>query len=654
MQSTPTASPSSRRRRRKSSHAARSGKRRLQLPPWQVWAVLFGLGTIGTAITATALLLRLPAVPNCPSIFWPTASASMRLYCGQLAANKKTPEDLLEAIELVSSVPVDRGLRPTIDQHLEMWTQDLLDLAETSFQNGELVEAIDIARRVPTDTLPPQPRQTLERTIELRIESWKQVWTEAETIYEAIETHLKNRRWTEAFREATNLLEVDNQYWATTKYQEITQRVQQAREDTNKLANAQNLANRGDVDGVLEAIALAEQIGLESPAYPVAQDALEDYGRQLLDLADAALEARNLTEAISIARRVPASTQLKDEARDFVTLARARFLVWQPTVTNLENAIAQAQKLDIDSPLYNDAQQLIGQWQRAIDQVALLDRARNTARTGSVADLTAAIAQAELVSNSTPLYDEAQQEIARWRDRLETSEDRPILRKAQELAQQGDYQAAVAQARQIGGDRALHDEAQQWVYQWQSAIAEREDRPILNRAQQLANLGNLNDAIATAQQIPSSSPLYNDAQTAIAQWSGTARDRQLLDEAYDIAQGGSPEALEAAIRTANGISSYGSWRGDADGAIRDWSWQIVDLARDRATYDLFGAMSIAERVPSFSEAYPEAQRLIADWDAQLNPPPTPDVTPESNEPKLEEDRSFERQIPVRDFGRPLE
>ncbi|WP_428009598.1 hypothetical protein [Baaleninema sp.] len=654
LQSASPASSSSRRRRRKSSKSAKSQQRKWQLPPWQVWALLFGLGTMGTGITATALLLRLPAVPNCPSIFWPTASASMRLYCGQLAANKNNPEDLLEAIELVSSVSEDAGLRPTIDQHLELWTQDLLDLAETSFQNGKLVEAIDIARRVPTDTLPPQPRQTLERTIELRIESWKKVWAEGEDIYEAIENHLKNQRWTAAFREATNLLEVDNQYWATTKYQEITQRVQQARDDTNKLANARNLANRGDVDSILEAIALAEQIGLESPAYPVAQDALEDYGKQLLDLADAALEVRNLTEAISIARRVPASTQLKDEARDFVTLARARFLVWQPTVTNLENAIAQAQKLEVDSPLYNEAQQLIGQWRQAIDRVALLERARNTARTGSVADLTAAIAQAELVSNSTPLYDEAQEEISRWRDRLETLEDRPILRKAQELAQQGDYQSAIAQASQISRDRALYDEAQQWIYQWQSAIAEREDRPILNRAQQLANLGNLNDAIATAGQIPSSSPLYDDAQASIAQWSGRIRDRKLLDEAYNIARGGSPEALEAAIRTANGISSYGGWRSQADGAIRDWSWQILEVARDRATYDLFGAISAAERIPSFSDAYPEAQRLIADWDTELNPPPTREVAPESNELKPEESSSFDEQIPVREFGRPLD
>lgn len=82
------------------------------LPGWQFWTLLFGVGTIGTAITASAMLLSLPSVPNCPRIFWPTASASMRLYCGQLAASKNTVDDILEAIALVSGLPEDRGLRP--------------------------------------------------------------------------------------------------------------------------------------------------------------------------------------------------------------------------------------------------------------------------------------------------------------------------------------------------------------------------------------------------------------------------------------------------------------------------------------------------------------------------------------------------------------
>lgn len=637
-------SRSERRRRLRGESSGQSGSRS-RIPAWQLWAILLGLGTIGTGIAATALLLRLPTVPNCPTIFWPTASASMRLYCGQLAANKNTVDDLLEAIELVSQLPDDHSLRPTIDQHIQMWTQELLELGEKSFQAGKLATAIETARRIPTDKLPPQARRNTEAAIEARIEGWKAVWSRAEEIYEEIETHLNNRRWAAAFRAASELLSVGNEHWETTQYQEITQRVQQARDDTNKLANAQNLANRGTVDSILEAIGMAEQIGLESPAYQVAQEALQDFGRKLLDLAEAELAAQNLTEAISIARKVPASTQVKEEAQDFVVLARARFLAWQPSISNLQNAIDQAEKIALDSPLYNRAQTLIDQWNTAIDQVALLERARDYARTGSVADLTAAITQAELISSSTPLYDEAQREIDRWRDRLQTSEDRPILQQAEALARQGDYRGAIAQARQIGSSRALYDEAQSSIYRWQQTISEERDRPILQRAEQLANAGNLDDAIATARQISSDSGLYNEAQSAIARWSSASRDRALLDEAYDLARGGSAESLEAAIRTANGISSYGGSRPQADDLIRDLSWQLVERAETEAFRDLYRAIEIAERIPTYSTAYAEARRLIGQWERQLNPEPP------ATDPKFEAEERLELQAPSDDLGR---
>ncbi|OAB58649.1 hypothetical protein AY600_16690 [Phormidium willei BDU 130791] len=607
------------------------------LPGWQFWTLVFGVGTVGTAITAAALLLTLPTVPNCPRIFWPTASASMRLYCGQLAAEKQTVDDILEAIDLVSELPEDHGLRPRINQQIELWTQDLLDLAETSFHDGQFLEAIDIARRIPTEELSPSAQAAIEPVIEQRIEAWKAIWTEAEDLYADIEDHLKNRRWNLAFAAATRLRAVENQHWRVTKYEEITQRVQQARNDVNQLAQARNLANQRTLDSFLEAINLAEQIGLDSFAYASAQEALREFGRAMLDLADAELAAQNLTEAIGIARRVPASTQLKEEADDFVMLARGEFLAWQPSVRSLENAITQAQRIPLESPLYDRAQTRIRQWQTAIDQVAVLERARNTARTGSIADLTTAISQAELISNTTSLYDEAQQEIDRWRNQLQTNQDRPILQRAEALARQGNYQQAIAQAQRISPSRALYTEAQDQVNRWQRTISEQRDRPLLSQAERQANAGNLDEAITTARRIPSDSALAGEAQTAIARWNSAQRDRDLLDQAYRLANGGSAESLESALRTANSITRYGGQRAEADRLIRNLGWELLELAESQAWRSLEGAIAIAERIPSYTEAHAEAQRLIRDWDAQLNPPPPP-------EPDLQ--RKFDEGIPI--------
>jgi hypothetical protein len=73
-----------------------------QLPAWLrnwvVWAVLAGVTTTGVGVVAIAILLKLPAAPNCPAVFWPLATATVRLHCAEVAANKQTVKDLLEAI----------------------------------------------------------------------------------------------------------------------------------------------------------------------------------------------------------------------------------------------------------------------------------------------------------------------------------------------------------------------------------------------------------------------------------------------------------------------------------------------------------------------------------------------------------------------------
>jgi hypothetical protein len=117
------------------SHVRRSqrGKWKRFFQSWQFWIILTLLLVTGTGGLAIALLLKLPALPNCPSIFWPTASGSLRLYCAQLAAKKQTVKDLLEAIALVNSLPADHPLRPEINRQIEEWSADILNLAEQTF-----------------------------------------------------------------------------------------------------------------------------------------------------------------------------------------------------------------------------------------------------------------------------------------------------------------------------------------------------------------------------------------------------------------------------------------------------------------------------------------------------------------------------------------
>ena len=80
-----------------------------KMPPWTknwvVWAAGLTLIPGSMGFLALSMLFKLPTAPNCPQIFWPLASASVRLHCAQLAASKQTINDFLQAITLVKQLP---------------------------------------------------------------------------------------------------------------------------------------------------------------------------------------------------------------------------------------------------------------------------------------------------------------------------------------------------------------------------------------------------------------------------------------------------------------------------------------------------------------------------------------------------------------------
>ncbi|MUL39477.1 chromosome segregation ATPase [Gloeocapsopsis dulcis] len=592
-------------------------KVRLWSKNWVFWMGLGSLVTSGVGIVALAMLLKSPASPNCPAIFWPLASASVRLHCAQVAANKQTAQDLLQAIALVEALPDDHPLRPEINRLLEQWSLDILALAEQDFQAGRLEQAIATARKISRNVPAYQ-------NVDSKIANWQSIWSEAEAIYAEVEDRLRAREWHQAFMGTVRLLNVGNEYWATAKYTELNQKIEIAREDASKLAKAESLAKRGGADNLVEAIKIATSIGVNSYIYQEARNLIPDLGRQMMELAQAALARRDADEAINIANRIPASTGLRAEAQDFTTLASARASAWMGQISDIETAIATAQKIATDRPLYNEAQELIAQWQLEIEAVARLDRARQLAQGGTIGDFAAAITEAQLISDSNPRAAEARREINRWRGQVETIEDRPYLNRAEDLAAGGDIaslQAAINEASQISSGRALYSEARSRIRTWTNTIQRTQDQPILDEARFLARNGNLPAAIATAQRIALGRALSGEAQAAVNDWQGQIRARQNWQEARRTALQGTPEALAQAIRLANRVPQTSPLRADVNPAIAQWSQQMFNLALNRGQYDIPGGIAIARRIPPGTDAYRAAQQQITAWEKFLNPEP---------------------------------
>jgi len=584
---------------------------------WMLWAALAALGANGVAIVAMTMLFKLPSAPNCPAIFWPLASGTVRLHCAQVAAAKRTVPDLMAAIALVRPLPQNHPLRQEIERGLAEWSQDLLALAEEKFQAGQLSEAIAIASDIPSDI-------STATTVPRQIEKWKSIWAEAEKIYAEAESQIPKENWYRASMAAVRLLNVGNNYWANTKYEELKYAIATAREDGGKLGKIQNLINRGGADDFVTAIKQIQSIEEGSYFYQKAQAMIPEIGRKMLDLAQETLDKRDVDKAVEIASQIPAVAKLETEVQDFTVLAEAHRSAFVGTVSSIEAAIAEAQKIGLDRPLYYKAQDAIARWQLEIEDVQHLAKARNLAQPGTVADLNAAIAEALMIPDSNPRASEAKREIDGWRRRIQTFEDQPYLNRADELVVEGDVvalQAAVDEASKIGEGRALYPEARKRIRNWTRQIQTIEDQPFLDQARDLANNGNLPAAIAAAQQIGTGRALHETAQAEIKEWQTQLQAEQDWREAQQVALQNTPDALAEAIRLADRVPNSNSLRLDVNPAINNWGDRLLRLAQDQGIYNPQAGIDIARKIPRSSSAYGAAQEQIGEWQRILNPPP---------------------------------
>jgi len=598
------------------------------LVSWQLWILVAMGGVTAAGSLAFVSLVRLPQALECPRVFWPLASASLRVYCAQAAADDKDHRGLLDAIVLVDSLPTDHPLRPMVDRNIRRWSTELMDVAEELFQDGQLEEALDTAERIPYDRLECLDGECPEDFMKRRSKRWRTTWEKAEKIFSDSEKALINQKWNKAAEVAALLLSVENRYWRTAKYEEISAQVQEVRGTNSVLAKAKGLADKGDANSVIEAVRLAASISPKSRLYPIAKGALARYGQQLMSLAEETLDNKDLSETLNILDNVPKQANLEKEVRDFRTIARAQSRTWTGRVSDIQSAISDVRKIGLDRPYYTKAQTLITRWQTDIKDLARLQKAEQLAASGNIPSLVAAISEASLIPETNPRYDDARAMISGWTATIQTQEDQPILDRAEQLSQSATaegYQAAISEASRIGRGRALYDSAQSRTADWREKLQWLQDQPFLAQARALAASGNLPGAIASAQQIGSGRALYSEAQDAIRSWQSRVDSENSLITARGYAQDGwNPDSLLRAIEAADRVPVSSSLRYDANLEIATWSNRLLQIAIDQSNVDVYAAIDTARLVPSWTDAYGAAQARIDGWQALLQPVAEPE------------------------------
>jgi hypothetical protein len=599
------------------------------LQRWEIWILVTMAVSGGLGAGSLMMLLKLPDTPTCNyHFFWFKPSASEQLYCAGQLASQRTINGLLEAIAIASELPKDHPLRKQIDQNIETWAEQLLDLAEESFHAGDMTEAISTARQIPRDT-------SAASLVDERIKKWESIWQEAKDYYKEAEEAMEKEKWRDAFFAAQKLQFVENRYWQTKQFDALFALIEATRESAKTLDKARDLADTGDIKNLLEAVRIVSTFDEKSKLYKSARSLKNKFAEQMMEMAKASLESQEWQDAIYIARQIPADSPLKNEAVDFVDLTRAKSLADRGSLSSIQEAITKAQQIGAGRPMYAEAQRLIMTWQQDIQDLAYLEKARQQAQLGSAQDLRMAISQAQLVGRSNSYWDEAQDNINRWQNLIEVQEDRPFLMQAQDLAKYGDrlsLQAAIDTAQQIRPGRELYTEAQEKIDAWRGEIQRQEDQPVLDQAWKLAKAGNLQLAISQAEKISPGRLLYQEAQSAIFAWKTEIRDRDSLQQASSMANGTTnPATLLKAIETVNQVSMVSPLRSQADNSINEWSTQLYNMAQDEAQYDLVRAIDIAQTIPFYAANYQVVQRQVEDWKRIIAPPPRTVVTEGNNQ-----------------------
>ena len=602
---------------------------------WKVWAALFVVVFGGVGFLATWQLLNMQKSPNCPKIFWPIASASLRLYCAQLSADSRTVAGLLEAIALVEALPEDHPLRSQVNQQVEEWARDILNLAEKDYQAGNLQQAIAKARQIPNN-------MAVAAIIEERIAKWQGTWTEGNEILSKLEENLRASNWNQSFRLAVDLLNLNNEYWATVKYNEALAKITVAREDSSKLDNAFNLFARGGLDNWFKVIEEARKIQASSYAYQEAEKLIGKTEDKLQEYAERLIERKQWQALRDLANQTPKDLKIKEDVTDWSLLSAAALDAEAGTVEGLEAGILGLEQIDASRPLHQTALAMRERWQLQVQDIRILSEARDLAQAGTIEQYSAAIAKAGEVPRNNPLWSQAQQEIGSWNRQIQVIEDRPILERAREIALPGDINSlgnAIIQARAIAKNRALYRDAQGEIRDWQGRIERMEDQPILDQAQALANLKDYSTAIETANQIPPGRALSSEASQNIRRWRRELRARQNLQQANQLAATGTAEGLTRAIALVTNISTKTDAGVQRTELLERWSYQLLSLATDQANNGRYlEAIRLAESVSRESTAYSSARSQMQGWRNILQPPAPPPIvesTPLSPESPIE-------------------
>ncbi|WP_404786752.1 hypothetical protein [Altericista sp. CCNU0014] len=529
------------------------------------WVVVLSTSALTGAI-AFQWLTALPPVPNCRKIFRATLSDAGQLYCADQAARQGDEASLSEALQLSGSITESNPLFEQSRQLSDRWSESILVLARKKVETGDLQKGIALAQKVPKTS-------TVHASAQEMIRDWQSNWQKGNAIFKKAKEAIQDQNWGIAMEQVRDLIQIGSGYWQG-QADKIVKEMSVEQEAFFKIAEAQEVADYGTPDDFAKAIQTVSKIDPKRLARKRVGEKIDEWSEKLVAIAKDAQANGNYEQTIEAAQKVPPTAKAAKVAASYLQLGRAGTVAKDDTLWSAIQAHAFASQIDTSTPVYTESKTQRQKWEGQVQAWGQLAVAQWFAGIDQVSGYRMAVEQAAMVGPEQPRRIEAQTFIANWNKQIDSFQDRQFIARAKQFAVDNtiaSLQIAIAEAGKVLSGQPLREVAQALVVQWGDVVQRIEDQPILDRAIALAKKGDLNAAIQTADKISSDRALYRDAQARAGEWVAQIQaieDRPILNEADALASEG---RLSEAIARAYDIGSNRAMYGEAQSRISDWA-----------------------------------------------------------------------------------
>lgn len=402
--------------------------------------------------------------------------------------------------------------------------------------------------------------------------------------------------------------------------------------DSERLYCAERAARSGKEESILAGFELVQKWSANHPLHQRVNQAMREWSKDLLEIAQEKADKGDLEGAIKLARKVPASSPAykevkttiaswqEEQNREVALKKGFQTALAQRNWETAEDKLAALSRLSSDDTSRAEVKQLRLQLgkersnhQKLQEIMGNVEAAPNDADT-----LAKAIAEAKTINPQSQAFAAAKAAISQW------SQD--LLNLVAIRVNQGDMTGAIAAAQAlplgIMPPAKLQDVV--WVSRAKALATDRlPDEPLLDQLRYVWL------TLLHTQQTAKTSPLYQQAQAVLPQLEKQFQDLTQLQAANSVASLGQIPSLQAAITMAKTITPDRPQRLYAQSLIARWNQDIQEIA-DRPNLLAAKQKAKASTIPALKTAIaqasvikpgralrPEAQTAIAQWQKQI-------------------------------------